>query len=202
VSRNKLTLGPAQIRIEGGRVTRPAELDFGRDIAEERDFQSARHRGRNLGLKFQHIAQVPVIGLRPQVKARDRIDQLRGDADGVLERRDAPFEDWRRRSVCARSCRCRCSLPLNEKCRGARGHLQLVDLGERVEQFLREPVGEVLLLLVPAQVHERQHRDRMRRRGEGDRGQCEGLREPGLVGNDIGERCGDDESNDREQHVL
>ena len=33
-------LGPAQIRIEGGGITRPAELDFGRDIAEERDFQA------------------------------------------------------------------------------------------------------------------------------------------------------------------
>ena len=27
-------LGPAQIRIEGGGITRPAKLDFGRDIAE------------------------------------------------------------------------------------------------------------------------------------------------------------------------
>ena len=87
-----IRLGPAQIRIEGGRIARPAELDFGRDIAEQRDFQGAGHRGGNLGLKFQHIAYVPVIGLRPQVKARDRIDQLRGDADGVRGAPHAPFE--------------------------------------------------------------------------------------------------------------
>src|ERR1700683_3370104 len=48
-------LGPAQIRIEGRRVTRPAELDFCRDVAEECDFEGACHRGRNLRLKFQHI---------------------------------------------------------------------------------------------------------------------------------------------------
>ena len=46
----------AQIRIEGGRIARPAKLDFSRDIREQRDFKSAGHRGGNLGLKFQHIA--------------------------------------------------------------------------------------------------------------------------------------------------
>ena len=29
-----ISLGPAQIRIERGRIARPVELDFGRDIAE------------------------------------------------------------------------------------------------------------------------------------------------------------------------
>jgi hypothetical protein len=48
-------LAPAQIRIERGRIVRPAELDFGRDIAEERDFEGAGHSSGNLGLKFQHI---------------------------------------------------------------------------------------------------------------------------------------------------
>ena len=44
-------------------IARPAEFDFGREIAQERDFQSAGHLCGNLGLKFEHIAQVPVIGL-------------------------------------------------------------------------------------------------------------------------------------------
>ena len=55
VASRAIRLGPAQIRIEGGRIARPAELDFGRDIPEQRDFQCAGHRGGNLGLKFQHI---------------------------------------------------------------------------------------------------------------------------------------------------
>jgi len=37
-------------------------------------------RGGNLGLQFQHVAQVPVIGLGPHVNARDGIDELRRDA--------------------------------------------------------------------------------------------------------------------------
>ena len=49
-------LGPPQIGVEGGRIARPAQLDFGREIAEKRDFKSARHRRGNLGLQFQHIA--------------------------------------------------------------------------------------------------------------------------------------------------
>ena len=51
-----IRLGRAQIRIEGGRIARPAKLDFGRDIPQERDFQGTGHRGGNLGLKFEHIA--------------------------------------------------------------------------------------------------------------------------------------------------
>jgi hypothetical protein len=43
-------LGTAQISIEGGRVTRTAELDFGRDIAKERDFQGAGDGCCDLGL--------------------------------------------------------------------------------------------------------------------------------------------------------
>ena len=45
----------AQICIEGARILRAAELDFDRDIPEQRDFKSAGHRGGNLGLKFQYI---------------------------------------------------------------------------------------------------------------------------------------------------
>ena len=104
-------LRSAQIRIERGRVARPAELDFGRDIPEQRDFQRLGHGGGDLGLKLEHIPQVPVIGLRPQVKARDGIDQLRGDADGVSPSAARSLRALRPRSVCARSCRCRCPCP-------------------------------------------------------------------------------------------
>jgi len=53
-------------------------------------------------------------------------------------------------------------LSLEEECRGARSHAQPADLREHVQQFLREPVGEVFVLLVAAHVDERQHGDRGR----------------------------------------
>lgn len=51
----------------------------------------------------------------------------------------------------------------------------------RATQLLGEPVGEVLLLFVSAQVYEWQHRDRVRRRGECDGGRRGVLRDPDLV---------------------
>jgi len=141
-------LGPAQIRVEGGRIARPAELDFGRDIPKECHFQGAGYRGGDLGLKFEHISQVPVIGLRPQVKARDCIDQLRGDADGVRRAPDAAFEDCADVELVGNGGNIRVFFERERG--GTRCDLQLVDLGERVEQLLGESVGEVLLLLVAA----------------------------------------------------
>src|SRR5205807_10395691 len=57
--------------------------------------------------------------------------------------------------------------------RGASRNLQSVDLGKGIKQFFRQPIGEVFLLLVAAEIHERKHRDRVRWRSEGGRcGRC------------------------------
>src|ERR1700689_4154158 len=100
------------------------------------------------------------------MKARDCIDQLRGDADGVRGAPHTAFEHCAhvqfvrdRADVGVRT--------LKRERRGARGHLQPVDRGERVEELLREPVGEVLLLLIPTHVRKGQHGDRVRRGVEG-----------------------------------
>lgn len=71
---------------------RSTQFDLGRDISKQRHFEGARYRRGNLGLQFQHISQIAVICLRPEMKAGDRIDQLRGDSEGVRGAPDAPFE--------------------------------------------------------------------------------------------------------------
>ena len=73
----------SQIRIERRRVVRPAQLDLRRELPEQAHLEGTRDRICNVGLQLQHIAQVPVVSLRPQVKSRNRIDELRGDTHGV-----------------------------------------------------------------------------------------------------------------------
>ena len=84
----------------------------------------------------------------------------------------------------------------------ARRNLQSIDLGQGIQQFFRQAVGEVFLFLVPAQVHKRQHRNRVRRWGEGRRGGRRLLRDPELVNKEVRQRRKNDEGNDTEQHRL
>ena len=148
------------------------------------------------------------------MKARDRIDQLRGDAEGVCGAPHAPFEDCAHVEF-ARDRADVGVLAFERERRGASGDLQLVDLGERVEQLFGEPVGEVLLLFVPAHVYKGQYRDRVRRRVEGG---CGGLRcgarrhllsgrtrvpgEPEPLSHEVRQRREDEGGNDREQCWL
>jgi hypothetical protein len=81
--RDAVGLSRPQIRIERRRITRPAQLDLRRDVAEQSNLKRARDRIRNLGLQRSHVAQVAVIGLLPEVKSRDPIDELRADANRV-----------------------------------------------------------------------------------------------------------------------
>ena len=68
--------------------------------------------------------------------------------------------------------------PLEREHRGARGDVEPLDLGERVDQLVGDAVAEVLVLGIGARVDERQHRDGAGlARGAGRRG-----------GNDLGHR--------------
>ena len=71
---------------------RPTELDPCGRISEQGDFKCGRDCGCDLGLKFQHIAQISVISLRPQVKPRNSIDELRGDAHCVRRAPHTPLK--------------------------------------------------------------------------------------------------------------
>ena len=83
------------------------------------------------------------------MKSRGCIDQLRGDADGVRGASHTPFEH-RTHVQFARNRADVVVLTLEGERRGARGDLQSVDLSQRIEQLLGEPVREVLLILITA----------------------------------------------------
>src|SRR5215469_16545294 len=72
---------------------RTTELYFLGDIAQQSNLECLGDGAGDLRLEFQHITQVPVIGLRPQMKPGDRIDELCGDADRAARAAHASFED-------------------------------------------------------------------------------------------------------------
>ena len=60
-------------------------------------------------------------------------------------------------------------LALELKRGSAADHSHPIDTGERIQDFLGEPVGKKFVLLVRTHVHKRQHRDGFLRRASGRR---------------------------------
>src|SRR2546426_7843567 len=81
---------------------------------------------------------------------------------------------------------------------GARNDVKPFHVGERVDHFLGDAVGEVFVILLPAHVHERQHgkRSRPRRTRPFRRALCASADEemPGHAG-----RCGEQTDSDEDQ---
>ncbi len=132
---------------------------------EQRAAQFDHDRLRDVVLHGEDVRQLAVVGLRPEMRVRRHLDQLRGDPHAIAGLADAALEQVRdaellgdRRDVGARA--------LEAPRRRARRHAQALDLREDVQQFLGQSVGEVLVLLVAAHVDERQHRDRRHARVE------------------------------------
>ncbi|MEJ2483796.1 MAG: hypothetical protein P8049_11990, partial [Gemmatimonadota bacterium] len=103
----------------------------------------------------------------PEVEAVLGVDQLYGDPHLVARPPDAPFQHGLnaervrdRPDVCIRA--------LERERRGASRDPQVLDAGQRVQQFLGEPVAEILEIVVVAEVREREHGDRIVRAGSAD----------------------------------
>ena len=101
----------------------------------------------------------PVVGLRPEMEAVRRLHELRRDAHVVARLAHAPLEQRRHVELLADDAQVLVLALELERRRAARDP-QLRDLGQGVEQLLGEAVGEVLLVLAGAHVHEGQHGDR------------------------------------------
>ena len=126
--------------------------------AEQRDLELLDHVGRDLVLDREDVVELAVVGLRPQVRVGAGLDQLRRDPDRVARLAHRAFEHVRHVQR-ARDLRDSDFLALERERRGARRHLQLRNLRQQVQQFLRDAVGEVLVRLVLAHVDEWQHGD-------------------------------------------
>ena len=115
--------------------------------AEQRDLELLDHVGRDLVLDREDVVELAVVGLRPQVRVGAGLDQLRRDPHRVARLAHRAFQHVRHVQR-ARDLRDPDLLAFERERRGARRHLQLRNLRQQVQQFLRDTVGEVLLLLV------------------------------------------------------
>src|SRR5205085_8689759 len=124
-----------------------------------------------LVLQLQYNTDIPVIGMLTEVKSCNRLVELRGDTNRVSRAPHAPLENCADVEF-ARDGADLDVLALEGEGRRASGDLQFINASEGVEYFLRQSIRKILLLLVAAHVHEREHGDGMQRRGEGSRGRA------------------------------
>ena len=104
-----------------------------------------------------------VVGLREQMKSALHIDELRRDPQLLTRTPHAPFQHVPHVQRVADLAH-RHALAVEAERRGARRDVEALDRRECVQQLFGDPIPEVLLVVLRAHVHERQHRDRRRRR--------------------------------------
>jgi hypothetical protein len=129
---------------------------------------AAQRRDDSVGdlvLDGEDVVQLAVVGFRPQVAILHRVDQLGSDAHPVAGLAHAALEDVVDLQLARDHRRAQLPALVGER-RSARRHADVVHLDQHVEQFLGDTVREVLVVRVRAHVDERQHRDRLRNRGQ------------------------------------
>ena len=152
-------------------------------------------RVRQLVFDHEDVPELPVVRLRPQMVAVRCIHELRSDPHGAAFAPDAPLEDGGDGKLLTDRPYAHV-LPLERERGGARDHVKTFHVGERVDHFLGYAVREVLVILLSAHVHERQHGDRGRSR-------CVRMFRQGWCGPAREEvpahaRCGDEEADSDE----
>src|SRR6185295_19274359 len=104
------------------------------------------------------VVQPAIEALRPPVKAAGHFNELDGYAQPIVRLSHAAFEQAADAEMPADGANIRAG-GAELKRRGPRRDTKAVDLGERVDQLLREAFAEVVLVAVAAHVRERQHGD-------------------------------------------
>ena len=179
------TLEIELVRLEvAGRLLVDAGLLRGRELRLEGGGDVQRH----VGLDREDIGELTVVRLRPEVLVACGLDQLRDDPHPIADAPYAPLEQ--RRHLELRRDLAQAVAPLLERHdRRAGDHPESADLRQLGNHVLRDPVREVLVLRVHAQVEERQDRDRWGRPDRGRRGEC--FRERAGGGKPIGRGLGE-----------
>ena len=130
--------------------------------AEQGQLQRLDHLACNVVLHGEDVVERAVVGLRPEVRTVGGPDELRGDPHLLAGLPHAALQDVRDVELLADHPQVFVpSLELER--RGAPDHAQLGQLRQQVEQFLRQAIREVFLVLARTHVRERQHRDGLRR---------------------------------------
>ena len=166
VQRNKTAfidvLQGLQVQVVGVNIGTCKLLQTHFIFTQQGDTQSLGDLVCDFILYRKDIVQVPVIGFRPQVVSVLDIDQLRGDAHTVtlVVLAHAAFED-RLDTQFFTDIPQVLILALEGERGGAPGHPQFFYLGQDIEQFLAEPIGEILVVAIGAHVYERQYGNRL-----------------------------------------
>src|SRR4029077_9589401 len=124
--------------------------------------QSRRERADDLAcdlvLDGEDVGEFPVITVRPDVRARRGVDQLGGDAYPIVDLAYTALDHVAHPQL-ATHLGDAYRTALVDEGRVARDHQQAGDLREVGDQVLGQPVGEILLLWVGAEIVQRQNRD-------------------------------------------
>ena len=110
-------------------------------------------------LHGEHVGEIAVVALRPEVTAGGHVDELGGDADVVAVLAHAAFDDVADAELLADLLVVDGFLLVDE--RGIpRDHIEPAQLRQRGDDVLADAFGKIFLLLLAGQVGKRQHRDR------------------------------------------
>jgi hypothetical protein len=120
--------------------------------------QGVRDSLTDLLLYGEDIAHRAFVALGPGVEAVFHGDQLHGDTQPVARFADAALEHVNHAEAGPHLTHIGQSA-LEMKAGGARSHLQPLHLGEVGDQLLRDPIAEILLISLRAEVDEGQHGD-------------------------------------------
>ncbi len=120
--------------------------------------QGSGDAGRNLVLDCKHVFEFLVERLGPEVITIRGIHQLGGHAYAVLRLADAAFEDCADAELPADPAHIPAARVELER-RGPGRHLELVNHRQCIENLFGDTLAEVALLLLGADVDERQHGD-------------------------------------------
>ena len=121
---------------------------------------------RDLVLDGEHVLQLPVVALGPELVAVGDIHQLGGEAQHAPGLANAALEDGVDLELLADGTDV-LAFSLEGKGRGARCHPKCGHPGEGVDDFLGDAVGEVLVVGIGAHVEEREHRNGLALLGDG-----------------------------------
>jgi hypothetical protein len=135
---------------------------------DQLDAERVREPARDLVLQSEQIARVAVEPFCPKMRIGRSIDQLGVDTDLVARSPDAPLEHVAHAQLAADLLRVNRLVPVCE-CGIARDHEHILEPREIGREVLGDPVREILLLPVVAEVRKGQDDDRQAWRSNGRR---------------------------------
>jgi hypothetical protein len=150
---------PQQQLVGGHHTGRRGDLQSG-GVTRRQPWQEVPDdRAGNFVLDGEDVVQLAVEAFRPQLETTLRVDELRRDSHLLAVFADAAFDHVRDSQPLRDRAHVR-RVVLERKCRAARHDLQAGCAREAVDEFLSEPVTEILVGGIAADVGEGQDGDR------------------------------------------